>query len=324
MRGKVNNIANRQSNETAIKLLEQAVKADPSYAPAWAELALAYNLKIYYFATDAEKEKLNEDAKVAVEKSIALDPNLALGHLARGSVLWNETNHFPHELAIQAYQRALALDPNLAEAHQNLAGIYGHIGLLERADNELRKALDTDPSYTSARSRLGMNNLFRGRYEEALSVLKTVPPKNNPDMVNSEIAVALLELGRTQEAAAIIDDYLKNHADNETSETLSAKAILLAKFGKAADAESAIQRALNGGKGQQHFHHTTYNVACAYALMNKLDEAMKWMQFTADNGFPCYPLFEKDPYLDNLRKDDRFNIFMAKLKQQWERYGATL
>ena len=51
---------------------------------------------------------------------------------------------------------------------------------------------------------------------------------------------------------------------------------------------------------------------------------MKWLQFTADDGFPCYSLFEKDPYLDNLRKDDRFNIFMAKLKQQWERYGATL
>ena len=324
LRGKVNNITDRQSNATAIKLLEQAVNADPNYAPAWAELARAYILKTFYFATDAEKEKLNEDAKVAVEKSLALDPNLAQGHLARGSVLWNEANRFPHEQAIQAFQRALALDPNLKEAHQHLAEIYGHIGLLERADSEVRKALDIDPSYTSARSRLGMNNLFRGRYEEALSVLKTIPPKNNPDMVNSEMAVALLELGRTQEASNIIDAHLRDHPESEASETMSARAILLARLGKPSDAEGAIQRALEAGKGMQHFHHTTYNVACAYALLNKNDEAMKWLQFTADDGFPCYPMFEKEPYLDNLRKDDRFIVFMAKLKQQWGHYQATL
>lgn len=322
LRGKVNNIVNRQSNETAISLLEQAVQADPNYAPAWAELARAYNLKTYYFATGDQKEKLNEDAKVAVAKSLALDPNLALGHLARGNVLWNDANRYPHEQAIQAYQRALALDPNLEEAHQQLAAIYGHIGLLEKADSEVRKALDIDPSSTSARSRLGMNNLFRGRYEEALSVLKTIPQKNNPDMVNSEMAVALLALGRTQDAANVINDYLAHRPDNEASETISAQAVLLAQLGKAADAENALQRALEGGEGQQHFHHTTYNVACAYALMNKLDEAMKWMKFTADNGFPCYPLFEKDPYLDHLRKDDRFIAFMGKLKQQWEKYVA--
>lgn len=322
LRGKVNNIANRESNDTAIKLLEQAVKADPNYAPAWAELARAYNVKTSYFATDAEKEKLNEDAKVAVEKSLALDPNLASAHVARGLVLWNEANRFPHEQAIQAFQRALALDPNLAEPHQQLAAIFGHIGLLEKADSEIKKALDIDPSYTSARARLGMNNLFRGRYDEALSVLKTIPPKNNPDMTNSEMAAALLGLGRTQDASNIIDDYLKNHPDNEASETISARAILLAQLGKPADAQSAIQRALEGGKGQQHFHHTTYNVACAYALLNKRDEAMKWLQFTADDGFPCYPLFEQDANLNSIRKDERFIAFMAKLKQQWERYKA--
>ena len=324
LRGKVNNIQNPQSNETAMKLLEQAVKADPNYAPAWAELARAYAVKGFFFAPDQEKKKLREDAKVAVEKSLALDPNLALGHFARGYVLWDEANRFPHEQAIQAYQRAIALDPNLEEAHQNLAAIYEHIGLLERAEGEVKKALDIDPSSNLARSRLGVINLLRGRYEEALTLLKTVPAETNPDMVNSETAVALLELGRTQDASNIIDEYLKDHPDNEASEVISVKAMLLAKIGKPVDAESAIQRALEMGRGLQHFHHATYNVACAYALLNKSDEAMKWLQFTADDGFPCYPLFEKDPYLDHLRKDDRFIVFMAKLKQQWERYGATL
>jgi hypothetical protein len=51
---------------------------------------------------------------------------------------------------------------------------------------------------------------------------------------------------------------------------------------------------------------------------------MKWLQVAADDGFPCYPLFENDANLNSLRKDERFIAFMAKLKQQWERYKATL
>ena len=37
-----------------------------------------------------------------------------------------------------------------------------------------------------------------------------------------------------------------------------------------------------------------------------------------------YQLFEKDANLSRLRKDERFIAFIAKLKQQWERYQATL
>ena len=35
------------------------------------------------------------------------------------------------------------------------------------------------------------------------------------------------------------------------------------------------------------------------------EQAMKWLQVTADEGFPNYPLFEGDAQLDNLRKDPR-------------------
>jgi hypothetical protein len=58
-------------------------------------------------------------------------------------------------------------------------------------------------------------------------------------------------------------------------------------------------------------------------MLSKPDDAMKWLQLTADDGFPCYPLFAEDPQLGSLRKDNRFVAFLAKLKQQWERYKAN-
>jgi hypothetical protein len=100
--------------------------------------------------------------------------------------------------------------------------------------------------------------------------------------------------------------------------------MLLAKAGKEREAEETIRRAVEIGKGFGHFHHTAYNIASAYALLNKPEPAVKWLQVVADDGMPCYPLFENDANLDNLRKDERFIAFMAKLKQQWERYKATL
>jgi hypothetical protein len=124
--------------------------------------------------------------------------------------------------------------------------------------------------------------------------------------------------------SALVEDYLKTYTTDEGGAMTSIKAMLLAKAGKDREAEETIQHAIEIGKGFGHFHHTAYNIASAYALMNKPEQAVKWLQITADGGFPCYPLFENDATLNNVRKDERFIAFMGKLKQQWERYNSTL
>jgi hypothetical protein len=54
------------------------------------------------------------------------------------------------------------------------------------------------------------------------------------------------------------------------------------------------------------------------------EQALKWLQVTADEGFPDYPLFDGDAQLGNLKNDPRFIAFMAQQKQQWEHFSATL
>ena len=326
LRGKLKaSSENREENQSAIKILEDVVSKNPSFAPGYAELARAYSIKANYFAPEPEQQKLNEDAKVYVEKALALDPNLAAGHFVRGFLLWTHANRFPHEQAIQSDKRAVGLDPNLAPAHHHLGVMYFHIGLLDKAEVELKQALQINPSDTLARFRLASINVCRGKYEEALAVLKTVPREANAAIVDRATADALLHLGRMQEAADVVENYFqKNSTNDEGGNVTSVKAILLAKAGKNREAEETIRRAIEIGKGFQHFHHTSYNIAAAYALMNKSDDALKWIQFTADDGFPCYPLFEQDTNLNNLRNDERFITFMAKQKQQWEKYKASL
>jgi tetratricopeptide (TPR) repeat protein len=227
-------------------------------------------------------------------------------------------------LAIQSYKRALTLNPNLDEAHHQLGMIYTHIGLLDKAWNEIEKALAINPANTLARFRLGVVNLYQGKYEEALARFKTIPHEANPALLDRTRATALFQLGRTQEASDIVEEYLRIYPTDEGGNVTRVKAMLLAKAGKEREAEETIQHAVEIGKNFGHFHHTAYNIASAYSLLNKPDKAIKWLQTAADDGFPCYPLFENDANLNNLRKDERFIAFMAKLKPQWERYNATL
>jgi tetratricopeptide (TPR) repeat protein len=324
LRGKIDaSSQNAERNENAIKILETVVAADPGFAPAYAELARAYGIKADRFAPESEKKKLYDDAKVAVEKSLTLDPDLATGHLVRGMIIWNHNNRFPHEQTILSLKRALALDPNMSEAHHQLGVVYYHIGLLDKSMAELQKAVELDPSNALARFRIGLVSAYQTDYEQALKVLKTVPRDANPPVIERALAGVLFQLGRFTEATAAVDDFLANNPD-EGGNVTSVKAMLLAKAGRQREAEDVIAHAIEIGGSFQHFHHTTYNVASAYALIGNNDKALEWLQYTADDGFPCYPYFEKDASLDNLRNDERFIKMMADLKQQWERYRASL
>jgi tetratricopeptide (TPR) repeat protein len=300
------------------------VAADPNFAAAYAELARAYSIKARFFAPVAEKKKLNEEAEVDVEKALALDPNLAEGYFSKGLILWTPYKRFHHEQAVQAYKRALELNPNLDEAHHQLGFVYFHIGLLDKGWQEIEKALAINPGNSLARYRLGVIDMCRGKYEEAFQIFNSTPLEKSPSLLAFYTSTALFRLGRNGEASTVIEQFLKSYPNDEGGLVTSVKAMMLAKAGKEREAEDAIQHAIEIGRGYAHFHHTSYSIASAYALMNRPEEALKWLEVTADEGFPCYPLFEGDTNLDSLRKNSRFISFMEKQKQQWEHYNATL
>lgn len=312
----------REDNEIAIAALERTVTKDPNFAAAHAALAQAYTWKLFLFVPN--EKQLEEKAFVAVEKALALDPNSAGAYLARGRLLWTPANHFPHDRAIREYRRALELDPTLDEARNQLALVYCHIGAFEEALQESKLALTTDPNNNLAQYRIGQTLNFQLKYDEALSVLRAIPQNANPALIGHQTAWALFNLGKREEASAMLEQLLKDHPEDSGGVFTSVQAVLAAAAGQVRLAEDRIKAAIEKGRTFGHFHHTAYHIACAYALMNKPDEAMKWLEAAAEDGFPCYPLFEKDPNLDKLRQDARFEAFLSKQKQRWEYYRTIL
>jgi tetratricopeptide (TPR) repeat protein len=312
----------REDNEVAIAALEKAVAADPNFAAAHAELAQAYVWKWFLFAPG--EKQLAEKAFVAVEKALALDPNSAVAYLARGRLLWTPANHFPHERAIKEYRRALTLDPTLDEARNQLALVYCHIGAFDEALQESQLSLTGDPNNHLAQFRMAQTLNFQGKYDEALSALQAIPTDANPALVGHQIAWALFNLGKKDEASATLEQLIRAHPEDTGGVFTSIQAVLAASAGQERLAEEKINTAIEKGKGFGHFHHTAYQIACAYALMSKPEQAIRWLQAAADDGFPCYPLFESDRNLDKLRQDPRFITLLSKLKEKWEYYKTIL
>lgn len=324
LRGMVHHqLENRVDNAAAIDLLERAVAADPNFAQAYAALAADYTVR--FVNLDPQQEQWEEKAYAAAQKAISLDPDLAETYVAQGSIMWTLANHFPHEQAVREFQHAVALNPNSAEAHAELAHVYDHIGLLEKAHEELKKSIALDPLNSEWRRRSAVNLIYQGRYEEALTTMQG-SGRSFPRLTAFQAAFALFQLGRKEEASARVEEYLRAHPGEPDAGGLMAsmKALLAASGGDKTRAEERIQAAVKSGQGYQHFHHAAYVIASAYSLMNKSEPAMAWLERTANEGFPCYPLFERDPDLNNLRQNPRFIQFMAAQKKQWEHFKATL
>ena len=89
--------------------------------------------------------------------------------------------------------------------------------------------------------------------------------------------------------------------------------------GKHREAQSEVPRIIETIPTHKP-HHWTYDIARIYALDGKSEEALKWLRKTTNEGWPCYPLFARDSFLDPIRKDPAFIQFMAEMKTRWEGY----
>jgi tetratricopeptide (TPR) repeat protein len=280
---------------------------------------MAYVTRLFLYAP--EDKELEEKAYAALDRALALNPNLPLAYLARGRLMWTPFHHFPHADAIIAFKNALALDPNLDEAHHYLGLVYLHIGLIEEASKEFAAAIALNPSNNGAQYRLGETLLYEGKFREARNVFEKIDTDFNPDLKESQLALALFGLGQTEEATNRLNTYAQRHPQDRGGLVASVRAMIAASLGKNEEAAKEIQIA-SARRGFGHFHHTAYNIASAYALMNQPGPAIEWFERTTSEGLNCYPMFVTDVNLNSLRGDPRFREIMESESKKWEAFRS--
>src|SRR6266542_3620242 len=310
--------------DVAIPLLEQALALDQNHAKIHAALAWAYEMKFFFYAPT--NRELDVKAGHALDRARQLGPNLPETQFANGFLLWYRPDGkgWQHEPAITSFTRVLEANPHLAqenplltaESHLQLTVIYMHIGLMDEASEELKKALEIDSVRSVLHYTRGWIAMHHGDYQQAEAELR------QGDIMEVEINYADLALscfkqGKANEAKIIVENALKNFPTDPGGQYASVEAMLFARVGESTRAKEAIQQAEQRGKGYGHFHHTAYNIGCAYGLMNQPEDAVRWLQTAADTGFPCYPAFQNDPTLANIRSDSQFQKFLDEQRNLW-------
>ena len=135
------NLRTEEALQNSVKLFEQAIEKDPSYASAFAGLAYAYNLLGGYGVRDPELTF--KRAKSAAIQALQLDENMADARASLGRVKtyydWDWAG------AEQEYRRSITLDPGNATAHQWYGIHLGAVGRMGEAIAQMKLAREADP-----------------------------------------------------------------------------------------------------------------------------------------------------------------------------------
>ena len=131
----------REDMFTSIKYFRLAIKEDPNYALAYAELADVYFILPWYGQIDRQIGR--DSAVYLAQKALELDSNLGEAHTVLGAV-YNEFD-WKYDEAQKEFLKAIELKPNHAPTYQYFAEFLCSAGKLEEARELINKAIQLDP-----------------------------------------------------------------------------------------------------------------------------------------------------------------------------------
>jgi TolB-like protein/Flp pilus assembly protein TadD len=309
-----------EGTRAAIASFDRALALDSTYALARAGLAMGSADMHLRFAKGPEVKTWGERAEREAARALALDPGLAEAHLARAAVA--RKADFDWDLTLEESRKALELNPNLDIARYFRAAAFYHLGLLDRAEEELHQALQVDPETRNERLRTtGVIAFFEGRYADAIRSLEETRGTGST-AADSYLTLAYWYAGDTSRAIALSDTLVNSSSTPSAARARSALAGFTAFRGDRAEAERLIAQVIENGYMD---HHVAYGLGVAYAQLGRLADARAWLERSVAGGFPCYPWYAHDPLLESFRRDPGSRAFFDELRTRWEaaraRYG---
>ena len=158
----------RRSTENmlaAIESFERSIAQDPSYAPAYAGLAMTYGLFTIYGHPELDGYELYGRGMAMANRAVELDQDAAEAYLSRAGLLLR--GFAPAEPVASDFQRALELSPNSTDAH----GWYAHLLIREGQEEEglaeTQMAIEIDPLAPGRRNGAALDGLGARRYDFA-------------------------------------------------------------------------------------------------------------------------------------------------------------
>ena len=184
----------RQSevNDKARAFYRKAVELDPTFARAYAGLAMTYAMD-YRLRPPGDSAPALARALEFAETARQIDPDIPEVYWALAFVYAQSRRH---EQAIEFLQKAIELNPSFADAYAFMGGLYTYMGEAAKSVPLLRKAMRLNPEGGHLYFLLlGRAYLFQNDIEQALINLREASMRN-PDDLETRLYLAAAHGGR--------------------------------------------------------------------------------------------------------------------------------
>ena len=284
----------------ARELYERCVAEDPQFAPAWARLGRVYHVQTKYMeSAGGDTDERLTRAESAFKKALAINPDLPIAH--KLYALLEADLGRAHDAMVRLVSRARTADPELMAG---LVTACRYCGLLDASVAAHRRARSLDAKIPTS----VMHTWFM---QGDWASLTTVSVADFPYIV----PLALAELGRGDEALPVLRDLEGKLPTRRRHVAVAARALL---EGRIADSVAAMQAMLSP---EFRDPEGRFYVARHVARYGDADAALAQLEGIVADGFSCYPVFERDPWLDALRTKPQFAELLERCAS---RHAASL
>jgi eukaryotic-like serine/threonine-protein kinase len=351
----------REDTEVAVALFRRAIEVDPRFALAHARLGAAFAFKVFQYG---DPHEWADSALASARHSVALDPDLAEGHLGLGlahlaverydSALAGFERavelrpNYPgamtnigvvkwrlgaYDEALPWYRSALALNPvDEANPLSTIGGVYALLGLFDQAGSAVDRALTIQPDLPLAYHNAILLHLVQDNDEEAREHARMLVATSPGNARAWATAGTVLQFGGDLPSAR--SHFERAHEISATGFDLlwrSTRVLLAHTLWHAGEREAAtvLLDQFLGFAGDQIDRGNAgpfipYNLAAVHAIRGNRAEAVSWLREAVRQGRKEYLFLSRDPLFEQIRDEPAFRQIIAANRAEIERQRARV
>lgn len=302
--------------EKSLEFYRKAIEKDPTYAQAYAGMAITYDAMAFNDVIPPREGIEREEA--AARKAKELDDTLGEVQFALAQLLVAKWNLRAGE---EGYRRAIALSPQDAVIWRFHGVMLRLMGRWEEAISEGKHAQALDPLSVETNKALGATYYWAGRHEEAIrQYLKTLELDPKYASAHDLLADAYARKGMYREAIAEEQKFLALSGNEEDAAALGRD---FAASGYENAMRALYQKTLEYCKeAARQGYVSSLRFAVLYALLGEKDRAFALLEKAFEDRHPWLVFIKTDPQFEPLRSDPRFADLVRRVESAGSRVAS--
>jgi len=289
--------------EQRIADFQDAIRKDPTFAPAYLGLAESY-ISYQDSFVGAPPSEIRPKATAAAQKAIELDPELAEAHAILAEMYQKEWR-WPESEA--EYKRALELEPNDASSHRGYANWLACQGRTDEALGWVKRGRELDP--LASGDTVGWILLLHRRYGDSIREYRSIVAAH-PESTNARWALGYALMLDNQAEDGIWELEKLAAMVHRSPGSLAMLATAYARAGNRTQALRLIDE-LKQRRRDGYIPPSAF--ITPYLALGEYEQAFFWCDEASKEKSGILQWIKVEPSFDPVRGDPRFRDLLRRV-----------